>query len=151
MTLHLYLLIDSYEITEDQASHNPVKQSGYKRHHTDSAGRGWRLSGMEWSKREREIARQVFKAAYLRECMAAMEVVRNMVALIDEPTGLWQLSDYLTNKRREIGEKYDYHYSVLPIVFARLIVEGWMEYEDLEGISGEKLELIRQFTGDKPR
>ncbi|MDF0589925.1 hypothetical protein [Candidatus Methanocrinis natronophilus] len=78
-----------------------------------------------------------------------------MVAEIDEPTGLWLLSDHLMNKRNDINEKYDYRYSVLPIVFARLIEEGWMdgwmEYEDLAGISGEKLEPIRQFTGDKLR
>lgn len=107
------------------------------------------MSKMEWSKREKEIARQAFKAAYLRECMSALEVVRNMVALIDEPTGLWELSDYLMNKRREIDEKYDNRYSVLPIVFARSIEEGWMEYEDLASISDEKLEQIRQFAGDK--
>jgi hypothetical protein len=100
MTLHIYLLIDSYEITEDQASYHPVNKSAYKRHCTDSAGRGWRLIGMEWSKREKEVARQAFKAAYFHECTAALEVVRNMAAEIDEPTGLWQLSDYLTNKRR---------------------------------------------------
>ena len=109
------------------------------------------MSEMEWSKREKEIARQAFKAAYFRECTAALEVVRNMAAEIDEPNGLWQLSDYLTNKRREIDEKYDYRYSVLPIVFARLIEEGWMEYEDLADISDEKLDQIRQLTGDKSR
>ena len=107
------------------------------------------MSKMEWSKSEKEIARQAFKAAYFRECMAALEVVRNMAAEIDEPTGLWQLADYLMSKQREIDEKYDYRYSVLLIVFARLIVEGWMVDEDLAGISGEKLEQIRQFAGDK--
>ena len=61
---------------------NPVNQSGYKRHRTDSAGRGWMMSKMEWSKLEKETARQAFKAAYFRECMAALEVVRNMAAEI---------------------------------------------------------------------
>jgi hypothetical protein len=106
------------------------------------------MSEMQWSKREKQIARRAFEAAYFRECIAALEVVRHIAAKIDGPTGLWQLSDYLTDKRRKIDEKYDYRYSALPIVFARLIEEGWMEYEDLAGISNEKLEQIRQLASD---
>ena len=107
------------------------------------------MSEMQWSKREKQIARTAFEAAYFRECIAALEVVRHMAAEIDESAGMWRLSDYLMDKRREIDEKYNYRYSVIPFVFARLIEEGWMEYEDLAGISNEKSELIRQLAGDK--
>ena len=104
------------------------------------------MNKTEWSKREKEIARRAFEAAYFRECMAVREVVRKMAAEIEDPTGLWQLSDFLTEKRKEIDEKYDYRYSVLPLVFARLIREGWIKQEDLAGLSDEKLEQIRVFA-----
>ena len=48
--------------------------------------------------------------------------------------------------RKEMDEKYDYRYSVLPFVFARLICDGWIKPEDLAGLSEEKLELIREFA-----
>jgi hypothetical protein len=104
------------------------------------------MSKTDWSKREKEIARRAFEAAYFRECMAAREAVRKMAAEIDDPPGLWRLSDFLTEKRKEIDEKYDYRYSVLPLVFARLIKEGWVKQEDLAGLSDEKLEQIREFA-----
>lgn len=104
------------------------------------------MTETEWSKREKEIARRVFEAAYRRECMAALEVVRKMAAEIDDPTDLWRLSEYLVKMRKEVDEKYDYRYSVLPIVFARLIHEEWIKPEDLAGLSEEKLEKIRQIA-----
>jgi len=104
------------------------------------------MNKTEWSKREKVIARQAFEAAYFRECMAAREVVREMAAEIEDTADLWRLSDYLTEKRVEVDEKYDYRYSVPPLVFARLIREGWIKQEDLAGLSDEKLEQIREFA-----
>lgn len=102
---------------------------------------------MDWSKQEKEIARKAYRAAYNRETTAIAENVRKMAAEISDPTGLWQLHDYLTEKRRETDEKYDYRYSALIFVFARLIVEGWLRLEDLAGISDEKLQSIRMLAG----
>jgi hypothetical protein len=96
----------------------------------------------EWSKPEKEIARRAFKAAYNRECTAILENVRKMAAESDEPTIIWEIHDYLAEKQNDIGEKYDYRYSVLLTVFARLICEGWMNQEDLAGISEDKLQEI---------
>jgi hypothetical protein len=58
-----------------------------------------------------------------------------LIGPIEDSTGLWRLHDYLTEKRKETDEKYDYRYSVLRFVFARLICEGWMHQEDIKGIS----------------
>ncbi|MCX6670220.1 MAG: hypothetical protein NTV25_10530 [Methanothrix sp.] len=99
---------------------------------------------MEWSKQEREIARRAFKAAYSGECMAIAENVRKMASEINDPIDLWQLHDYLTDKRKETDEKYDYRYRVLLFVFARLMSEGWVQQEDLAGISDAKLQEIRR-------
>ncbi len=96
----------------------------------------------EWSKSEKEIARKVYRAAYNRECKAISENVRKMADEIENSTDLWRLHTYLTEKREETDEKYDYRYSVLRFVFARLLQEGWIKQEDLSGISEDKLQEI---------
>jgi hypothetical protein len=96
----------------------------------------------EWSKSEKEIARKAYRAAYNQECKAISENVRKMAAEIENSTDLWRLHTYLTEKRKETDEKYDYRYSVLRFVFARLLHEGWIKQEDLTGISEDKLQEI---------
>ena len=98
------------------------------------------------TKQEKDIACKAFEAAYERECKVISQNVRKMAVEIDDPPGLWRLSEYLTKKREELDEKYDYRYSVLPSVFARLIHEGWLIQEDLAVLSDEKLTEIRQIA-----
>lgn len=101
---------------------------------------------MEWSKREKDIARKAFKIAHDREQRAILENVRKMISEVGDIKELWRLQEYLTEKRNEMSEKYDYRYSVLHFVFARLISEGWLKQEDLEGLAEEKLDEIRQIS-----
>ena len=100
----------------------------------------------QWTKREKDIARKAFDAAYERECKAISQNVRKMALGINDPPGLWRLLEYLAKIREEIDEKYDYRYSVLPFVFARLVQEGWITQEDLAGLSDEKLTEIRRIA-----
>jgi hypothetical protein len=99
---------------------------------------------MEWSKKEKEIAHRAFSAAYERECMVITHNALKMTAEINEPSDIWEIHDYLTEKRNETDQKYDYRYSVLLLVFARLMCEGWIREEDLEGLSNDKLQEIRR-------
>lgn len=69
-----------------------------------------------------------------------------MAATANDPSGLWELHDYLTRRRCEIDEKYDYRYSKLTLVFARLMYDGWLKSEDLAGISDDKLQEIRRIA-----
>lgn len=62
-----------------------------------------------------------------------------------EENDAWRLHDYLTRKRREVDAKYDYRYSVLIVVLARLLGEGLINDEDLEGLSEDKIARIRRF------
>ena len=100
----------------------------------------------EWSKPEKEIARRAYRAAYERECAAIAGEVRRMAAGIRTPPDMWQIHDYLTKKRKETDEKYDYRYSVLLWVFGRLIYDGWLREEDLAGLSPDKMQEIRQIA-----
>jgi hypothetical protein len=48
-----------------------------------------------------------------------------------DPLKIWPVHDYLSEKRRDIDQKYDYRYSVLITVFARLLFEGWTTEAEL--------------------
>ena len=49
----------------------------------------------------------------------------------------------LTEKRKEIDGKYDYRYSVLILIFARLLGEGWLKETEVEGLGEDKVEKIK--------
>ena len=102
--------------------------------------------GMKWSKPEKEIARRAFNAAYNRECDSILQNIRKNAMEAKSPAELWQINNYLTEKRKEADEKYDFRYSVIHLVFARLIYEGWMQKEDLEGISKDKFQEIQKIA-----
>lgn len=78
-----------------------------------------------------------------------MRQTRDRAARIREAPELWKLESWLGHRRREIDEKYDYRYSVLPMVFARLVNEGRLTEEDLKGLDAEKVEAIRFLAGSK--
>lgn len=101
---------------------------------------------MEWSKKEKEISRQAFSNAYESECMSIAHEIRKMVEEMDKPSDLWLIYDYLTEKRKQIDFKYDYRYSILLSLFARLLCEGWIKEEDLADLSEEKLREIHRIN-----
>lgn len=100
------------------------------------------MDTLSWSKNEKQIAKQAFDQAYKRECDALIQQTREEFNKLLEPNMLWELNDFLTNKRAEINEKYDYRYSVLIFVFARLIKEGWLSFAELQGLGADKLSKI---------
>lgn len=103
------------------------------------------MSEWSWSKTEKKIARKAFDTAYLREIKQIEEEVKKRVESFKEKNDVWDLHDYLTERRRDIDRKYDYRYSQLIWVFARLMIDGYLKEEDLEGLSEHKLLAIREF------
>ena len=102
---------------------------------------------LKWSRAEKEIVRRAFDSAYERECAEIRSKVRQMVESVSEPHDLWKIHDYLTERRDETDEKYDYRYSVLPFVFARLLKDGWITEAEIQGIKQDKLEVINRILG----
>ena len=96
-----------------------------------------------WSRGEKAIARRAYDQAHSRELSALADEVRRRADRITEPHHIWELHDFLSRKRKEIDQKYDYRYSQLVFVFARLIRDGWMSEDDLTGLADEKLAKIR--------
>lgn len=101
------------------------------------------MRGLQWSKREKAVARRAFDAAYKRECEAIMAELRKSASAAKKSEDIWEIHDYLTRQRRTTDEKYDYRYSMLIFVFAQLLKEGWLKEEELEGLCEDKIERIK--------
>ena len=99
---------------------------------------------MKWSAREKKIARAAYDKAYKIEMQRIQEAVYEKAKNFKEENDVWRLHDYLTRKRREVDEKYDYRYSVLIFVLGRVLRERLISDEDLEGLSQDKVAMIRR-------
>lgn len=98
----------------------------------------------KWSPSEKKAARAAFDLALDRELKAIRQETTALLQKSEDESSIWRVHDYLSKKRREFDEKYDYRYSVLILVFSRLVSEGWLTLDDLSGIGVEKIEIIRQ-------
>jgi hypothetical protein len=102
-----------------------------------------------WSQSEKQIARRAFDRALHEEKEAAIREFKERVERIrsiEDIDDLWALEDWLRRRRRAIDEKFDYRYSVLPEVFARLLFDGAIEESDLAGLAKEKVDEIRRIA-----
>jgi hypothetical protein len=97
-----------------------------------------------WSATQKKAARAAFDLALSRELRSIRNEAQSMLQKDSDDNIVWPLHDYLSEKRREIAQKYDYRYSVLMFVFHRLLFEGWLTEEELTGIGMEKVEVIRK-------
>lgn len=77
-----------------------------------------------------------------------MRETKERAARIRAASELWELERWLCERRREIDQKYDYRYSVLPMVFGRLVLEQRLSVEDLEGLEPKKIAAIRSWAED---
>ena len=98
---------------------------------------------LKWSASEKKIARRAYEAALDRALAKIMTEFRAKAAAAATPSDMWAIEDYLRRQRREIDETFDYRYSQLPFVFAKLVLMGHLDDAELSGLSEEKLEIIR--------
>jgi hypothetical protein len=99
---------------------------------------------LKWSHAEKRVARRAFDLALGKELETLLQEAKGRAARIEEPSELWDLESWLTERRREIDRRYDYRYSILPLVFAQLLRDGRLTEDDLHGLGQEKLDLIRR-------
>lgn len=107
---------------------------------------GTAIRDLKWTPKEKAIARKAFNLALGRGLEATIREVKDRAAKIEEPSGLWDLEEYLTQHRKAIDYKYDYRYSVLPLVFAVLLREGRLSKDDLHGLGQDKIDSICRIT-----
>jgi Photoprotection regulator fluorescence recovery protein len=101
---------------------------------------------LKWSRAEKIVARKAFEGVLGREFERVIRKVKEMASRIEQPSELWDLEYYLSQRHKEIDRKYDYRYSQLPMVFGLLIREGKMKVQELEGLREDKLEHIRKWA-----
>ena len=101
------------------------------------------MNDIKWSKTEKTIARAAFDKAYEKECNQIICKIKEKVKKLSTPEELWELHDYLSEIEKEIGEKYDYRYSVLIMVFALLLKQDLLKIQDLESLSADKIDRIK--------
>jgi hypothetical protein len=105
---------------------------------------GWmmQVSEVDWSKTEQKVAKEAFEKAYEREIAALIQEVRAQASAIAELDDMWRLHDFLSARRHDIDGKYDYSYSALLFIFARLVKEGWLHLDELKGLQIDKLSKV---------
>src|SRR5437764_666977 len=101
------------------------------------------MHDLRWSTAEKKIARGAFEEALALALAGALAEFKAKAAAAVTSSDMWAVEDYLRSRRREIDETFDYRYSQLPVVFARLILGGQLDAARLKGLSEEKLEIIR--------
>ena len=99
-----------------------------------------------WSGSEKIIARTAFDAALGRELHEVMQRAKQMANEIRQPSDLWELENYLTQRRKEIDRKYDFRSSRRIQVLGRLLCECQLNQEDLRGLEENKLNSVRSIT-----
>ena len=102
------------------------------------------MQDFKWSKEEKKIARKMFDVAYKRECTDLIKKIQSKAAHLSAPNDIWSLHDFMSKEIRAIGRKYDYRYSVLLLVFAQLIKDGWLTVDELKGLTEDKINWINK-------
>jgi hypothetical protein len=102
------------------------------------------MDDRHWSGSERKIARRAFDTALESALAKIMAEFKAKAAAAVTPADMWDVEDWLRQRRREIDELFDYRYSVLTLVFRRLIAEGLLDEGQLAGLGKEKLMQIRR-------
>lgn len=102
------------------------------------------MHDLEWSGSEKKIARAAYDAALDKRLAAITAEFKAKAAAVATASDMWAIEDYLRQCRREIDETFDYRYSQLLFVFARLIRGGHLDETQLAGLSEDKLAIIRK-------
>ncbi|WP_374653158.1 hypothetical protein [Dongia sp.] len=100
------------------------------------------LHELRWSGSEKKIARQAFEAAIEAALAGIVTKFKAKAAAVVTVSDVWDIENYLRRLRREADELFDYRYSRLCSVFARLICLGHMDEGQLAGLSDDKREII---------
>jgi|SRR5579864_7066749 len=104
------------------------------------------LRELQWSAAEKNIARRAHEEALACALAKLLAEFKAKAAAASAPSDMWDIEDYLREQRLKIDDLFDYRYSRLPLVFARLIQEGHLDEGRLSGLGEEKLATIRHFA-----
>lgn len=103
-------------------------------------------SDATWSRAEKAVARRAYDAALERELREVMEDARQRANRIRQPSDVWGLEQYLTQRRKEIDRKYQFRASYLTQVLGELLHEKRISERELRGLHEDKLKSMRSFA-----
>jgi hypothetical protein len=101
------------------------------------------MHDLKWSPSEKRIARRAYEAALAVALANILAEFKARAAQAATPSEMWDLEDYLRERRRHIDTLFDYRYSQLTYVFAAVIREGYLDEASLAGLAEDKLDDIR--------
>jgi hypothetical protein len=101
------------------------------------------IEHVPWTHNEKTVARRAFDLAFERECASVKTDVEKMMKSFADPSDIWRVHDYLSERRRQVAAVYKYSYSDLLSVFALLFRDGWLEESDLTGLQQDKIDRIK--------
>jgi hypothetical protein len=104
------------------------------------------IRDMKWSPTEKKVARAAFDLAYDREMEEIKNTLREKIKQLESNENVWQLEKYLSNRRKIIDRKYDYRYSMLILVFGKLLEEGYLLESDITELSDDKITAIKNVS-----
>ncbi len=107
------------------------------------------INDIRWNPKEKKIAKLAFDKAYLREMSEIKNALVDKIKKLKDDTDVWQIQNYLSNRRDEVDKKYDYRYSQLILVFGQLLREGYLMENDLTGLDEEKINFITSLANNK--
>lgn len=97
----------------------------------------------DWSASEKKIARRAYDRALEKRLSAFIAEFKRRAAAVSAASEIWDIQDYVREEGKDIDMVFNYRYSQLITVFARLIHEGLMTEGDLAGLQADKLDAIR--------
>ncbi|MFZ3123838.1 MAG: hypothetical protein WA129_01690 [Acidovorax sp.] len=100
------------------------------------------MQHITWSPKEKQLARKVFERAAAAEEQELLERFKTKAVGLKNLEDLWALQFAIRESEREYQQKYDYRYSQLIVVFARLVREERISIDDLRGLSEDKLKCV---------
>ena len=104
------------------------------------------MQNLSWSAKEKQLARAVFEFAAVAEEQELLEHFKQKAAALKRMEDLWALQYAIRDAERDYQQKYDFRYSQLIIVFGRLVREGRISIDELNGLSEEKLKFIGRIS-----
>ena len=104
------------------------------------------MDSAHWTGSEKKLAKAAYDTALLRELDALLMAFKQRAAGAETAEAVWPIKDWLEQQQREIERTYDYRYSQLVFVFARMIRRGTLEASELVGLSQDKLDEIASMT-----
>ena len=104
------------------------------------------MRNFNWTAAEKKAARKAFDSALQAELNSFIGEFKAKAHAVQEVAAIWEIRDWLDEKAHQIDVEYDYRYSQLILVFARLVRQRKLGLSDLNGLSEDKLQAIQHIA-----